>query len=1008
MPRPGGPVNATSRPYTSLVDVPESRRYGGIVAGGAFEPRPDVLESLARSPVVALVAPAGYGKTSAAVHCAETRPARLARVAGNRAPLLAEARRALRVAGVRRAPLDDTDDPAVAGREIARTLLDHREVLLLVDDLHSALDRDSAELLAELARVLMERAAGTPARAMLAGRSLPAGLTRPGLQVLGPGELRLHTRQVATLASALIHPAPDPVTLECIMRHTGGVPALVQLALRRPGVAGGGDEFAAYAERLLDGRSDPDAALVAVAAHLPWISPEIAAAVAGAAAWEALLDLDLPMVDTGGRWVLAGGLRDALRARTDPPPELLARATTALVRVGDVEAAVEVHLAAGDADGAAGVVAELSGPALEALDPALMRALLAGIGDAAARRPRALLSHARLLEVTVQTAERSEVLAEARHRAEDADDECLLRELDAEVARDLARDGQSDDAEGLARAVLRAIGPDELRTRARALSALGRALGFRRAPGDVTRSAEALREAAALCAHLGEPTWEAQTLLWLGFGTLYPEGHDDLAVATLRRAAETAPPGSRVGAVTATFLADVLLGTGRLREAEELIDEIERVGVAMADPRVLGYSAWNRAEAVTQRGEHAALAARLAAVERHWGPWSDHPTGAEFLAAGSEMAQRLDDEELSATYLRRAEERAAAVGHPEIAAAARAGHEARFGDPRRADELLTGAAGDAQIPRRDRWHLTALRAVAADRAGDLVHAEALAAAAVEDAAALGLDHLLRVREPAIADRVITLACRAGSPAAARLGDGGGPGAPQPRVEVQLFGGFRVRIAGSDRTPSGHPAVLAKLVVLAGGRITIDAAIDLMWPDADLDTGRRRLRNLLHRLRARTPDLLDRDGDTLRLHDAVRCDLLEVTGLLRDAAAGGTNALDAASAALAIASEPLLPEDAYAEWASDRRALLDHNLARAADRLTEAAARDGDPAAALAWLERAIELEPFELCRYPHAARLAVRAGDREHAHWLRARAARMHAKLDTDPEPDLPDVTRRG
>jgi DNA-binding SARP family transcriptional activator len=47
---------------------------------------------------------------------------------------------------------------------------------------------------------------------------------------------------------------------------------------------------------------------------------------------------------------------------------------------------------------------------------------------------------------------------------------------------------------------------------------------------------------------------------------------------------------------------------------------------------------------------------------------------------------------------------------------------------------------------------------------------------------------------------------------------------------------------------GYPAKLLALLVASGGRLTVDAAIEGLWPDADLAVGRNRLHGILLRLR----------------------------------------------------------------------------------------------------------------------------------------------------------------
>lgn len=73
--------------------------------------------------------------------------------------------------------------------------------------------------------------------------------------------------------------------------------------------------------------------------------------------------------------------------------------------------------------------------------------------------------------------------------------------------------------------------------------------------------------------------------------------------------------------------------------------------------------------------------------------------------------------------------------------------------------------------------------------------------------------------------------------------------PRPPVLVRVFGPeFDIAVDG-ERTPlRGYPAKLLALLVAAEGSMTIDAAVEGLWPDCDPDVGRNRLHGVLLRLR----------------------------------------------------------------------------------------------------------------------------------------------------------------
>jgi DNA-binding SARP family transcriptional activator/tetratricopeptide (TPR) repeat protein len=653
----------------------------------------------------------------------------------------------------------------------------------------------------------------------------------------------------------------------------------------------------------------------------------------------------------------------------------------------------------GDPHGAAAVLAGAPIAVVDSLDLAEVRALLARIGSAVEEVPGLLLTFARMLELTVQFSERAATLDRLERIAGLRRDDALLRAVNAERARDLAANGQADEAIALADEVIAGVAGGELLVRARAQAARGRAYSFRRLPGDAVRAADELRDAAALLRQLEEPIAEAHTLIWLGYGTLMPEGRDRQALPALRRAMAVAPRGSRVHEIALGFLISSLLEAGRPDEAAPLLDVVEAAAAERNDSRVLGYAAWNRATLATLRNEGAALPALLGAVERYQSDWFEHPTGAEFLAAASDMAQRLGNEPLARAYLERAEERAAEHGFPEIAAAARAGFEARFGDAVQAGRLLSVAGADPQVARRDRWRLQALRGLAADRAGDLEEAQALAAGAVEEAHSLGLSHLVAMVEPVFSPALLSLAVGGGSATARRIRHSL---RLTPAMSIQLLGRFRVTVDGEERTPTGQPATLVKIVALAGGQLPAEHVIETLWPEEDPDTGRRRLRNLLNRLTSMSGPIVDRQGDLLRVPGSIDVSAVEVD--LATVRAGGPEAHAAARRALDGAAGPLLADEPYADWAVMPRERLHHELALAADLLCSEAQSARDLHAATNWLERALVLDPWGLERHERSVRLALAAGDDDHARFVARRAQKAYDDLSLPLPAAIADV----
>lgn len=645
----------------------------------------------------------------------------------------------------------------------------------------------------------------------------------------------------------------------------------------------------------------------------------------------------------------------------------------------------------GDRLVAARAVADAGVDTLMAIDLAELRALVGRLGDSVELAPDAMLVYAQVIEQSLHRDERSDLLARVAEIAAGIDDGPLARAAQVEQGRDLVREWRPDDAIELVSGVMADLGATEAPTRARALGTLGGAHVIRRGPGDIARAEECLRGSAALARQLGLRTWEAQALSWLGYNTLFPEGDDTEAIAVLARALSVAIPGSRTHAVVRVVNAAVLLGAGHLDEAVVHLRAMEDEAKAQADSRGLAWAAWTWARHAAYRNDLVGLLTRLDTVERHRTDWFDAPEGVEFLAEASELAQVLGDEHTAHRYLERAEERARAEGLDHMVAIARAGFEARFGDPNLGAKLLAHDPGYPALLRRNRWLLDVLRAVAADRRGETVEARRLAAHAIGQADVMGHAHLLLLREPVLAPRVIALAVEGGSGAARQLAS-----LRPPEVRVALFGRFRVEVRGVDCTPGGQPGILVKRLALEGGTAPIDRVIEWFWPDDDPSVGRRRVRNLLNRLRAMSGEVILRDQEHLRIPDA-SIDLVTVESALDRLDEWAPDAPESVRDTWRLVTGPLLADDPYDEWAVKARDRVSLRLVGAADRMAADAELRGDRAGVAVWLERAVELHPYDPDRHLKLVGALAVLGDPSRLQLAARRAADVYRELRLDP-----------
>lgn len=184
------------------------------------------------------------------------------------------------------------------------------------------------------------------------------------------------------------------------------------------------------------------------------------------------------------------------------------------------------------------------------------------------------------------------------------------------------------------------------------------------------------------------------------------------------------------------------------------------------------------------------------------------------------------------------------------------------------------------------------------------------------------------------------------------------------VEIQLLGEFAVRIDGRPQPlPPARPASLLKILALHDGRLTLEQAIDMLWPDTDAVTGRRRLRNVLRRIREALGELVVRRDSSLWLADHVRTDISKARSAARQARCPGATFV-AVSEAVEQHRAALLPDDRYEPWAEDARRDRETHLLALLDRQARLAIE-----AAIQSLEEAQLADPFSTDRQRRLDRL---------------------------------------
>ncbi len=631
----------------------------------------------------------------------------------------------------------------------------------------------------------------------------------------------------------------------------------------------------------------------------------------------------------------------------------------------------------------------------------LADAIAAAGDDAVARHPAVLLHYARSCEPGLRFGLRSAALdrlTQLLDRGRRPDAAALQLEVVAERAIDEARAARLDPAETLALQVLDATGqPTEPARRpahgdpfvaaARATETLGRVLAWRGDKFSSQLAGQRLLDAAARYRWLGSTEWEGGVGIWLGNAVRYQWGDLAGAEEAMVRGFAVLAPNSPRRAVLLTFFAEVLLTRGRMSEFDAVLDEAAALAAAQDDRTAVSYIAWSRARACSVSGDATGTVRALREAESYRSDWWDITSGTMFLADAAELVDRVGDHAAADAYLARAVER---DPDDEFVAQATAALMARRGDPEEALQLLRRLAHAPWLEKRLVWRHTLLASYATVRARR-PRAGALAARALAEAVEVGGLDVATTGEAQLVRTLAPLAAAAGSQAAVSLI------APTHGLIVRLLG--EVRVTRHDETlslPVGASGAMVRLLALHPSGLDAEQVMDALWPEADADTGRRRLRDARFRLHARCGELVQRRGSRLALVEGW-VDLVAFRAAADRAASAGSERTAAVAAALALWTGEPLPGDTYADWAITARDQLHRRYLQLLDLgIADAEERDSlDEACAL--LEEAVETEPDEEHRFLRLADHHLALGRPDAARSVLKRAVRAAAHLDERP-----------
>ena len=170
--------------------------------------------------------------------------------------------------------------------------------------------------------------------------------------------------------------------------------------------------------------------------------------------------------------------------------------------------------------------------------------------------------------------------------------------------------------------------------------------------------------------------------------------------------------------------------------------------------------------------------------------------------------------------------------------------------------------------------------------------------------------------------------------------------PKSPISIYLLGRFEIALEGqilrADEWPRRKAASLIKYLAIQK-RLVKDQAIELFWPDSDLDSGANNLYRTLHELRQTLNKSLRKDSadrvfrfedGILSLDESVWVDALEFERLCSALSKNQSERIASLEEAIALYQGDLLPDDLYAEWTltpreSLRRQYREASLALAA-------------------------------------------------------------------------------
>ncbi len=497
-------------------------------------------------------------------------------------------------------------------------------------------------------------------------------------------------------------------------------------------------------------------------------------------------------------------------------------------------------------------------------------------------------------------------------------------------------------------------------------------------PPDLHRSLEVFREVAAEWDMVGDQAQSASAIRRMCSGPMMHLGRVSEA-ANLAAQVEGMLDSPLGMAATAQTQMRFLSLAGRIREADRLATHASGLVLAVGVPWLTAFMHWSRVHQGALHGDLTEAEDGFLEASNHLGELLQAPTGTIFHAECAMAFASLGAEEQARSALSRCDNDDDITSRLEWNTA-RVVVEARVGDPAAAELAATKLLDDPYFPPDRAWRIQAERLVSAMRAGRFLDDEERVRQQIESSAVrLGLEDFA-----AFILRPLDESARATENQA------------DDKTVITLLGGFNVDQDDRElEIPAGNVSHLLKLLAVADEPRSIDYVIDQLWPDASSEVGRRRLKNVLTRLRKVSDrPMIERSPETIGLASSVESDLRAFRKAAQRAIGevSVNKKLSLCVEALSLYSGPLLPADLFDDEMSFERFQTEQTAGAVFELLLEVIEPGRLSAAWVFETANRLNIESDQL--YVRIAELAVDSGAELCAAQALSRAAAIAESLE--------------